>query len=200
MTGSLNLGMAIEFVVAVLLILTIIYCSVLNRRLTRLRADEEILRATISELVTATEIAERAILGLKATASECERSLGGRMLAAEELLSTLDRRLTAGNEIVKRIGAIVGAARTGGAMAPMPEGATGTNAVARPLRREERVTAGMHEVAKVRLQIDFFTFTKPAAQPAPEAGQPAPAAASAAAPEAAPAPAPAAPPAAAPGS
>lgn len=95
----------------------------------------------------------------------------------------------------------------GGAMVPMPEGATGTNVVARPLRREERVTAGMHEVAKVRLQIDFFTFNKPAAQPAPEAGQPAPAPAPAAAPAAtppatapaaAPAPAPAAAPAAAP--
>jgi hypothetical protein len=107
---NMNMGMAIEVVVAILLVLTIVYCAVLNRRLTRLRADEEILRATISELITATEIAERAILGLKATASECERSLGGRMLAAEELLSTLDRRLSAGNEIVKRIGAIVGAA------------------------------------------------------------------------------------------
>jgi hypothetical protein len=112
MTNGLDMGMAIEMVVAVLLILTIVYCAVLNRRLTRLRADEEILRATISELITATEIAERAILGLKGTASECERSLGGRMLAAEELLSTLDRRLSAGNEIVKRIGAIVGAAAT----------------------------------------------------------------------------------------
>ncbi|MBS1183197.1 MAG: hypothetical protein H6Q99_3077 [Proteobacteria bacterium] len=118
MTSSLNLGVAIEVVVAVLLALTIVYCAILNRRLTRLRADEEILRATISELITATEIAERAILGLKATASECERALGGRMLAAETLLGDLDHRLSAGNEIVKRIGAIVGAARTG-AVAPM---------------------------------------------------------------------------------
>lgn len=120
MTSSVNLGMAIEVVVAVLLVLTIVYCAILNRRLTRLRADEEVLRATISELLTATEIAERAILGLKSTASECERSLGGRMLAAETLLGDLDQRLSAGNEIVKRIGAIVGAARTG-AVTPMPE-------------------------------------------------------------------------------
>ena len=120
MTSGLNLGVAIEVVVAILLALTIVYCAILNRRLTRLRADEEVLRATISELITATEIAERAILGLKATASECERALGGRMLAAETLLGDLDQRLTAGNEIVKRIGAIVGAARSG-AMTPMAE-------------------------------------------------------------------------------
>lgn len=131
MTSSVNLGMAIEVVVAILLMLTIVYCAILNRRLTRLRADEEVLRATISELITATEIAERAILGLKSTASECERSLGGRMLAAETLLGDLDHRLTAGNEIVKRIGAIVGAARTGGAMAPMSEVAAAPEPVSR---------------------------------------------------------------------
>ncbi|WP_237152565.1 DUF6468 domain-containing protein [Oryzibacter oryziterrae] len=117
MSGNFNLGIAIEIVVAVLLVLTIFYCAVLNRRLTRLRADEEILRATISELITATEIAERAIFGLRATAAECEKSLGARMGSAEELLGNLDQRLSAGNEIVKRIGAIVGAA--GGPGAPV---------------------------------------------------------------------------------
>ncbi len=110
MSAGFSLGMAIEIVVAFLLVLTIAYCIVLNRRLTRLRADEEVLRATIGELVTATEIAERAILGLKATAGECEKSLGGRMKAAEALVGQLDRQLTDGGEIVRRIGAIVGAA------------------------------------------------------------------------------------------
>jgi hypothetical protein len=109
MTGF-NLGMAIEIVVAALLVLTIAYCTVLNRRLTRLRADEEVLRATIAELITATEIAERAILGLKATASECEKSLGGRLVKAEAMIVDLDRQMVAGSEIVRRIGAIVGAA------------------------------------------------------------------------------------------
>lgn len=109
MTGF-NLGMAIEIVVAGLLVLTIAYCVILNQRLTRLRADEEVLRATIAELITATEIAERAILGLKATAAECEKSLGGRLRAAEAMSADFDRQLSAGNEIMRRIGAIVGAA------------------------------------------------------------------------------------------
>ncbi|HUG61189.1 MAG TPA: DUF6468 domain-containing protein [Methylomirabilota bacterium] len=106
---DINLGMAIEVVVAGLLVTTIAYCMVLNRRLTRLRADEEVLRATIAELITATEIAERAILGLKATASECEKSLGARLLKAESMSVDLDRQVAAGGEIVRRIGAIVGA-------------------------------------------------------------------------------------------
>ena len=63
--STLPIGMIIEGLVAVLLLITIGYCWMLNRRLQRLRADEEVLRATISELMTATEIAERAILGLK---------------------------------------------------------------------------------------------------------------------------------------
>ncbi|WP_181707500.1 DUF6468 domain-containing protein [Chthonobacter rhizosphaerae] len=109
MTG-LNLGMIIEIIVAVLLVLTIAYCMVLNKRLTRLRADEEVLRATISELITATEIAERAILGLKATAAECEKTLGGKLKAADGAILDLDRRITTGNDIVRRLVAIAGAA------------------------------------------------------------------------------------------
>jgi Domain of unknown function (DUF6468) len=62
---SHSIGVAIESLVAILLILTIAYCILLNRRLKRLKADEHSLKATIAELITATEIAERAIGGLK---------------------------------------------------------------------------------------------------------------------------------------
>ena len=47
------IGLAIEALVAVLLITTIGYCWVLNNRLQRLRADEKALKATIFELVGA---------------------------------------------------------------------------------------------------------------------------------------------------
>ncbi|SON56212.1 chemotaxis protein [Hartmannibacter diazotrophicus] len=93
--SEFTLGLMIEIVVACLLVTTIVYCYILNKRLTRLRADENVLRATISELITATEIAERAIRGLKATASDCEQSLGRRLLAAETTSSSLERRLNA---------------------------------------------------------------------------------------------------------
>ena len=64
---SHSLGVVIESLVAVLLMLTIGYCMLLNKRLQRLKADEHSLKATIAELITATEIAERAIGGLKHT-------------------------------------------------------------------------------------------------------------------------------------
>lgn len=103
---SLPLGMIIEGLVAVLLVVTIGYCWLLNHRLQRLRADEETLRATISELMTATEIAERAILGLKATASEADRSLGARLQDAEKLSHELAEQVGEGERIFHRISQI----------------------------------------------------------------------------------------------
>ncbi len=82
---SNGFALIINLVVAILLLLTIGYCMLLNRRLKLLKADEHSLRATISELVTATEIAERAIGGLKLTVHECDASLGDRLRRAERV-------------------------------------------------------------------------------------------------------------------
>ena len=76
-------GLIIESLVAALLVVTIVYCILLNKRLKRLKADEQSLKATISELITATEIAERAIAGLKVTVRECDQNLGERLRTAE---------------------------------------------------------------------------------------------------------------------
>jgi hypothetical protein len=95
-----GLGMIIEILVAILLMLTIGYCMLLNRRLKHLRADEGALRATIGELITATEIAERAIAGLKVTARDCELGLGERLTRAERITADLDRKLLACKEVV----------------------------------------------------------------------------------------------------
>lgn len=90
------LGLLIESLVAVLLMLTVGYCTVLNRRLKRLRTDEKALRGIIAELVAATDTAERAISGLKLTVQESDRTLGERLRAAERLTAALDQRLTGG--------------------------------------------------------------------------------------------------------
>jgi len=109
--SSLPLGTIIEGLVAVLLMITIGYCYTLNRRLQRLRADEEVLRATISELMTATEIAERAILGLKTTAGEADKTLGSRLKQAETMSHTLAQQLGEGEKVFSRITQIAEAAR-----------------------------------------------------------------------------------------
>ena len=78
---SYGFGVIIEGLVAILLMVTIGYCSILNNRLKRLKADERVLKATIAELITATEMAERAVAGLRTTARECESTLGERLMA-----------------------------------------------------------------------------------------------------------------------
>src|SRR4029079_5824008 len=90
------IGLAIEALVAVLLITTIGYCWVLNNRLQRLRADEKALKATIFELVGATEVADRAINGLKEMVYECDKSLSMRLVAADRTSNELAAQVRAG--------------------------------------------------------------------------------------------------------
>lgn len=106
-----SFGFMIESMVAVLLLFTIWYCMILNKRLKALKADEHSLKATISELITVTEIAERAIGGLKVTVRECDANLGEQLSSATELTEKLGRQILIGDEILKRLSQIAMAAR-----------------------------------------------------------------------------------------
>jgi hypothetical protein len=114
-------GLAIESLVAVLLVLTLGYCMLLNKRLKRLRADEQSLKATIGELITATEIAERAIGGLKHTVRDVNDNLGNQIESATELSRQLAKQLAEGDAVMRRLTRIALAARP--ATAPEPEAA-----------------------------------------------------------------------------
>jgi hypothetical protein len=113
-------ALIIESLVAILLVLTIGYCSLLNKRLKRLKADEHSLKATISELITATEIAERAITGLKLTVRECDQNLGERLRTADRFSAEMERQLAAGDAVLDRLAMIVVATRPEPALAPAP--------------------------------------------------------------------------------
>jgi hypothetical protein len=106
-----SLGIVIESLVAVLLMLTIGYCMVLNARLKRLKADEHSLKATIGELITATEIAERAIGGLKHTVRDVNEHLGSQITAATQLSMHLKSQLAEGDGVIRRLSKIAAAAR-----------------------------------------------------------------------------------------
>jgi hypothetical protein len=108
---SHTLGLVIESLVAVLLLLTIGYCWLLNKRLLRLKADEASLKATIGELITVTEIAERAIGGLKLTVREVNENLGRDIAAASALSEQLKKQLGEGDNVLRRLSKIVAAAR-----------------------------------------------------------------------------------------
>lgn len=112
---SHSFGLVIESLVAVLLLVTIGYCTLLNRRLKRLKADEQSMRAMIAELITATEIAERAIGGLKVTVRECDENLGAQLAAGATLSAKLAKQVTAGEAVLNRLTQIALAARPAGA-------------------------------------------------------------------------------------
>jgi hypothetical protein len=97
------LPLTIESLVAILLLLTILYCVRLNAQLKRLKADEGLMKTTVAELVTATQTAERAIAGLKATVTEADETLGERLKTAERFSAELERKTEAGAELLQRL-------------------------------------------------------------------------------------------------
>jgi hypothetical protein len=83
----------------------------LNKRLKRLKADESSLKATIAELITATEIAERAIGGLKLTVRDVNEHLGNQLATAGQISLQLKKQLAEGDNVVRRLARITSAAR-----------------------------------------------------------------------------------------
>ena len=132
---SHTVGLLIETLVAVLLVVTIAYCMLLNKRLKRLKADEQSLKATIAELITATEIAERAVGGLKVTVRECDQNLGGQLAIANELTDRLRKQTLVGEEVLHRLSRIALAAR------PAADTTRETNKDARPAGPKSIVAA-----------------------------------------------------------
>jgi len=127
---SHSLGIAIESLVAVLLMLTIGYCMLLNSRLKRLKADEHSLKATIGELITATEIAERAIGGLKHTVRDVNENLGNQLTSAAQMSQQLKNQLAEGDNVVRRLTRIAIAARPASAPEPAVPAVSAAKAVA----------------------------------------------------------------------
>jgi hypothetical protein len=103
------LPLTIESLVAILLLLTILYCIRLNEQLKRLKADGTSMQQTIADLVTATESAERAIAGLKNTVREADETLGERLKAAEQYTIEIRNNTAAGAEVLNRLSKIAGA-------------------------------------------------------------------------------------------
>jgi hypothetical protein len=109
MTSSLML--IAEVLVAILLVATVVTSVRLSRRITRMQADETAMRATVVELMKATETAERAIAGLRTTLGDCEKTLADRLRVAERYASDLAEQVEAGESVMNRMMTIVESSR-----------------------------------------------------------------------------------------
>ena len=115
------LAIAVDLLVATLLVATIATSLRLSRRMARMKADETAMRSTIADLVAATETAERAVATLRATLTESDRTLGEQLRAAERQSADLASRVEAGETVMARIARIVEVSRKTGAPSGGPD-------------------------------------------------------------------------------
>jgi hypothetical protein len=126
-------GIVIESLVAALLML---------KRLKLLKADEHSLKATIGELITATEIAERAIGSLKLTVRDVNEHLGNKIASATDMSEQLKKQLVESDNVLRRLTKIAVAARPP-AVEPAPVSTTKTLLEAAQAFTERRRSDGI---------------------------------------------------------
>jgi hypothetical protein len=83
----MNIGVIVEIALMGLLAVTLVYCIVLERRLSAVRRDQAGLKGIIGELNTAITNAGASMRALKATATGAAETLDDRLARAR---STID--------------------------------------------------------------------------------------------------------------
>lgn len=106
MTG-LPLGMAMELLVAVLLLVTIGYCVVVHGKLKWLKSDQAKLIQVIGELNTATAKAEHAVAALSTVSSGAEKTLQMQLERSRDVTSELSTAIVEAEHFLAKITQIV---------------------------------------------------------------------------------------------
>ena len=110
MTGQF-MGLLVEGAVAALLVVTIAYCFVLNRKLGALKSDQHALKSTVLALNSAIEQANVVTADLRKLAGAAETELAARIDQAEGCTSHLEQSLGVATEVLAKICAISQAAK-----------------------------------------------------------------------------------------
>ena len=105
--SGLPTGLILEVLVAVLLIVTVVYCALLDRRLRALRSGQDGLRDLIGELNRVIDQARVSIADLDRTAAVSGEQLGEQITKGRALADELSLMLEAGNRIADRLGETV---------------------------------------------------------------------------------------------
>lgn len=106
MTG-LPLGMAMELLVAVLLLVTIGYCVVVHGKLKWLKSDQAKLIQVIGELNAATAKAEHAVAALSTVSSGAEKTLQAQLERSRDVTSELSTAIVEAEHFLTKITQIV---------------------------------------------------------------------------------------------
>jgi hypothetical protein len=113
----MTLPLAGDIVVAILLVVTIIYAAMLNRRLAVLRSDKAELQALIQGLTAASHGAEAAVSALKSANDDIGRQLESKIGRAQGLCDDLSYMIERGTTLADRLEGAIRARRD----TPAPE-------------------------------------------------------------------------------
>ncbi len=131
-------GMILDVIVILLLVPTIIYAVILNKRLTALRRSREELSKVVNSFNEATMRAEAGIPKLKKATTEANQTLKDRVDKAQTLRDDLAFMIERAEELAGRLEGAVRAARNEGVMthgpAATPAATYATAASAVPVR------------------------------------------------------------------
>ena len=107
----MTVGMILEGLVAALLVVTVVYCAILDKKLKALRTGQDGIKAIIEGLDNATRRARAGISELKAAADAAGHNLSGQVSKARGLTDELQLMIEAGNALADRLeGSRTGAA------------------------------------------------------------------------------------------
>ena len=112
---SFSIGLIVELVVGALLIATIAYCYLLDRRLRALRDGEGDLKQIVVSLDRATTRAQGAITDLRVSCETLTRDMERDLKKARGLADELALMVEAGDHIADRLGSLSGAKSARGA-------------------------------------------------------------------------------------
>jgi len=99
----MNLTLAVELTLMALLAATLIYCILLERKLSALRDGQDGLKETIGELNGAIAAAGSSMRALKAAANETSTTLDEKLTRAASLIDELSVITSSGERIAERI-------------------------------------------------------------------------------------------------
>lgn len=98
----MNLALAVEIALSVLLAATLVYCAILERRLAALRKGQDGFRETIGEMNSAITTAGASMRLLKSAATGIEETLEERLARARNAIDELSVLVASGERIAQR--------------------------------------------------------------------------------------------------
>ncbi|GIK99669.1 MAG: hypothetical protein BroJett029_38780 [Alphaproteobacteria bacterium] len=149
----MTLALAIDALLAALLLATLVYGVMLNRRLARLRADRDQLAAVVAEFDAATARATAALDGLRGTADTTGKSLQTVVDRARGAIEDLTFLVERGERAAERLeaatrpSALRSAPQPVGPARPAAGGGSGATPASAPLKP---LTAGERPVSSER--------------------------------------------------